>query len=218
MNWRLLLIAPLLVACPATDEGEGSTDPSLGGVSTDMSTRGSDSSGSTGEEDTTPGTTSGGGECAYECDGIACNMTCMGESIWLCNSDNMWELLEDCAMGEVCQLVGPIFECVEPGGDGDGDPGDGGDCVTVSTTEPPLVPMGPYGACHGLDDCIVGFNTCIDNQCSESCTSDADCPPAPGYEPECVLLDFDSTCFLTCSESADCPGGLVCCNGRCNWP
>ena len=69
-------------------------------------------------------------------------------------------------------------------------------------------------------DCLdgYGYNLCFDGMCSKTCSTDADCPPAPGYTPECVQLDFDSACFLTCSASWHCPGGLVCCDGRCNWP
>lgn len=221
MKRRLFLLTFLLAGCTIIIDrnGDSNMDSSLGGVTT-LSADGTDDEGN---EDATSGSTGGEGSCDYECDGVACNFTCMGESIWVCNSDSMWDLVEDCgAMGKLCEQVGASYECVDPGGDGDtqgdGDPGGGGDCMTVSTTEPPLVPMGPYASCFDVIDCMAGYDICFDYQCSRSCFTDADCPSAPGYAPECVQLDFDSACFLTCDETSDCPGGLVCCDGRCNWP
>jgi hypothetical protein len=76
---RVFLITPLLAGCTIViDRNDDSNmDPSLGGVTT-LSAEGMDSEGN---EDATSRSTGSEGSCDYECDGVACNFTCMGDSI-----------------------------------------------------------------------------------------------------------------------------------------
>lgn len=83
------------------------------------------------------------------------------------------------------------------------------------------------------DDCYgFGFDdnkvTCrFYDSCKISCTSDSDCPSAPGGpEPVCRenSQTYTSACVLPCSQSDECPQGMACVDHPygyghiCMWP
>jgi hypothetical protein len=79
--------------------------------------------------------------------------------------------------------------------------------INVSQTRNPYETCGTGDTCNGASACAsVTVNGTAGSFCSQSCSSDAQCPSRLGNTGSC----FMGSCFQKCSGPTDCAAGMAC--------